>query len=375
MTDIVFYDFEFNRLGIYPRYTSMNFTKNYCGYGTAELHFSPATSEIVKLLDDNKYVFFAVDGNYAIVTGWIVDEDIAIFGRTPEWLLTKRGIPPITLTKATPENIARDAVTSAAGDFLVLGDSQGLGVEQEYSTNEVRILHDVICEVLNTQKLGFEVFPDVVAKRFVFKVYSGNEALALVSKSNRTAYGMNFTVEKQDVVTGSGWYERQFVDMGEWDAQDNSPSLKNKNESNFFKYYKITSTRTRFDLNCVEGEYLYCNTPDGVWKTSKEKPEHDWAYIDNSNVSGAKKWDAVLNGVKTETEAVAKIAQLVQNEMISANVLRLKYGTDYFLGDIVGVHMEIGEFKKAEKMRVTAVNIYEDLNETGVTPILSSLEE
>lgn len=375
MTDVLFYDFDFNLLADLPRFISLNFNKNYCGFGTAELHLSLADAEVITLLENNPYLLFVSGGNAAIVTGWKVGEDIAIFGRTPEWLLTKRGVAQISQTSATPEVIAREAVSSAAGDFITLGDLAGVGTAQDYSTDKVRVLHDVVREVLKAQKLGFEVAPDIKAKRFVFRVFSGAERLTLLSMSSRTAYNMEYTVEKQDMATNSGWYERKFVDKGDWSASANSPALTSGKTENYFTYYKITTAGTRFGLSCTVGSYLYCDTTDGVWKMTANKPTTKWVYVDKSLKSGAKKWDVVLTGTKTGEEALAEIALKTRQESSSAKTKVVEYNTDYSLGDIVRVQLEYGNFKKSTRRRVAAVSIYYDVDKSGVDPTLESLEE
>ena len=40
MEDVRFYDFDFNLLADIPRAVSVNIEKRYCGFGTAEIHFS-----------------------------------------------------------------------------------------------------------------------------------------------------------------------------------------------------------------------------------------------------------------------------------------------------------------------------------------------
>ncbi len=386
MRDILFYDFDFNRLADFPRFISLNFTKNYCGYGTAELHFSLAETEVLKLLEDNPYIFFMAGENSAIVTGWRIGEDIAIFGRTPEWLLTKRGVGAFEENLATAEVIARNAVASAAADFVTLGDLAGLGENQNYSTDKVRVLHDVVCEVLGAQDLGFKVVPDIERKTFVFSVYSGRESLCMVSPSYRTAYDLEYTVEKQEMATNSGWYERRFIDMGGWDAYNNSPSLLDMQTKNAYTFYEITSESYYqsgskyypvevFGLNCPKGAYLYSDTPDGKWKVTYTKPDTIWVYIGNSEAMGARRWDAVLSGIKTETEAAAEISQMTRQDNTRAEVKSIEYGKDYALGDIVRVQTEFGDFKRSEKKRVAAISIYYDVDKFGVAPTLKGLEE
>ena len=386
MRDVIFYNFDFDRLADFSKFVSLNFEKKYCGYGNVELHYSLADSEIIELLEKNPYVFFVAGEDSAIVTGWKVDEDIAVFGRTPEWLLTKRGVQAFSQSGATAEVIARDAVSSAAGDFMALGALAGVGMAQSYSTDKVRVLHEVVCEVLNSQNLGFRVVPDISLRQFVFLVYQGQESLCLISPSNRTAYDMTYTVEKQDMSANSGWYEQKYTDMGGWDAYNNSPSLSNGDSSNAYKFYEITSETyyksgekyypvKRFDLACPKGSYLYCDSESGAWKVTNERPNTIWVYLNNSKESGAKKWDAVLSGTKTKEEALAEISELKRQDKTEGETKSIVFGEDYRLGDIVRVQTEFGNFKKSEKKRVTSVSIYYDIGKSGVTPTLKSLEE
>ncbi|MBQ9736970.1 MAG: hypothetical protein IJV86_01005 [Clostridia bacterium] len=386
MTDIIFYDFDFNRLADFPRFISLNFERKYCGYGAAEIHFSLAETEIITLLENNQYVFFTAGENSAVVTGWRIGEDVAVFGRTPEWLLSKRGVEAFSKAGETAEIIARDAVASAAGDFITLDELSGVGTAQSYSTDKVRNLHDVVCEVLEGQSLGFKLVPDIAAKSFVFSVYSGGESLCMISLSNRTAYDMEYTVEKQDMVTNSGWYERKFIDMGGWDAYNNAPALSDNRAKNAYTFYEITSDTyyksgdkyypvERFNFNCPKGYYIYSDTPDGKWKITPTKPDTIWIYLNNSEEMGAKRWDAVLSGIKTEAEALAEIALLKKAEKTETETKDAKFGVDYNLGDIVRVQAEFGDFKRAEKKRVSAVNIYYDVDKSGIIPTLNGLEE
>ncbi len=386
MKDVLFYDFDFNLLADFPRAISINFTQNYCGYGTAELHFSLAETELITLLEENPYVFFRVGESSAIITGWKIGEDVAVFGRTPEWLLTKRGVTEFSEENITPEKIARTAVRSSAGDFVTLGEIEGVGTSQNYSTNKVRVLYDVVCEVLGAQGLGFRLTPDIETKQFVFSVYSGQKSLCMISPSNRTAYDVTYAVEKQDMVTKSGWYEQKYTYMGGWDAYNNSPSLSNNNVENIYRFYEITSETNyqsgsryypveQFGFTCTKGWYIYCDTEDGVWKITNVKPDTVWVYLNNSSETGSKRWDVVLSGIKTKTEALAEISQMKRKNRSENETKGIEYGRDYCLGDIVTVQTELGDFKKVEKKRVTSVSVYYDIDKSGVTPMLSGLEE
>lgn len=328
------------------------------------------------MLDKNRNLLFVSGENVAIVTGWKIGEDIAVFGRTPEWLLTKRGVAPFSYEQLTAEEIVRNVVTEYAGDFTVLGDALGMEIVQDYSIERVRTVHDIICDLLEPEGLGFVVEVDFSAKTFIFKVISGTEKRVLLSVSNRTAFNQVYLVEKQDAASGSGWCECKFCDMGEWDAKKNSPVLQSECESNFYTFYKIiTSHENRFGLNCVAGNYIFCDNREGIWKTGEVRPSTGWIYKENSSASGASKWDAVLDGVKTVSEAEKEISRMTVKESSSVETCYVEYGEDYSLGDVVTVQTEFGKLKKAEKKRVTSVNIFYDTDRNGVVPVFGGLEE
>ncbi len=380
--DVLFYDFDFNLLADIPRAVSVNIDKKYCGFGTAEMHFSIAESRVLEILRQKPYVFCKCGEDTAIVTGWKTGKDIAIFGRTPEWLLTRRGVKAFEETNKTAEEIAINAVRCSAEDCVEVAQMKNLGEIISFSTDGVRVLHDVIVEILKPQGLGFMVEPDIPGRKFVFSVYSGIEQSCVVSLSNRTAYDFVYTVEKQDMVTASGWYERKYEDMGDWNAITNSPVLFDNRPENVYKFYRIVSESKNeygykvenFGLICEKGCYLYCNTVDGKWKISQSLPQPEWVFVNNSDLDGAKRWDAVLAGTKTADEALSELARRGQSDILRTEVRRIEYGKDYRLGDIVRVQFEYGDFKKVEKKRVDSVSLYYDTDRCGVSPTLKSLE-
>ncbi len=262
-------------------------------------------------------------------------------------------------------------------------NSVNAGEPMSYSTDGVRNLYEVVCEVLNRQHLGFQVMPDKIAKQFVFCVYEGEVNLCMFSPSNRTAYDVEYSVEKQDAATNSGWYERRYTDMGDWDANSNTPSLYNNQSSNAYTFYIITSDSYKsngekveqFGLWCRKGQYICCDNAQGTWKIVKSRPNTIWMYIDNSSKSGLQKWDVVLSGIKTPDEAKSEISQRTICRDTSCEAYGMEYGKDYKLGDIVRVQLEFGDFKRTEQKRVSSVIICYDVDKSGVIPKLSNVEE
>lgn len=375
MKDVFFYNFGFEPIEQVAGFVSLNITKKYCGWGTAEIHFPISRTEIIEMLRDNPYIICTAADVQIIVTGWRLSEDIAIFGRTPEWLLTKRVVAPFSLAQKTPTEIADHMVQTAMGDFADVSNVALGGDEMDYSAKEPKTVYDVVYGVLQPSGLGFKLRADMDSKRFIFSVYRGSEISLLISVSNRTACDMRYTRDMQKQVDNCGWYQREMVDMGDWSASANSPALNDGVADNAFKYYKITSEATVFDINCTKGWYLYSDSADGKWKTSAEKPDFAWVYIDNSTLDGAARWEGILTGVKTSDEATSDFAGMKAVEECETALRHVEYGTDYTEGDIVRVQTQFGDYRCTERKRVSAVEIFYDTDTVGTKPTLESLEE
>lgn len=372
MEDLIFYDFDFNRLNDFRKCISVNWTVKFCGYGNFEAHFPLSQSNLIGMLDENMYLLCVQGEHQAIITGWEIDEDIAVFGKTPEWLMTKRAVNGFSHSSAHPAVIANAIVSAAMGDFVTIFQPVTVGSICEYSISGVRTVYDTVCEVLEKDSLGFRLLADVKSKTFNFQVYAGNDCRTTLSQSNKSAHSMICTCEIQDAATNSGWYKRKMSDMGEWNAQTNHPALENSLEKNAFTYYKITSaTYTRFNLECEKGNYIYSDTDDGTWKVSETRPASVWVYSDNPLFSGAKKWDCIIDGEKTKDEAVLKLGEKTVSQTVEAEVRRLEYGSDYALGDRVRVQFETDSFKKTFIKTIKGIQIFYDVDKRGVRPILS----
>ena len=375
MNDVFFYNFNFQPIEQFSGFISLNATKKYCGFGTAEIHFPISKTEIIGMLKNNPYIICIAKGVQMIVTGWQLGKDIAIFARTPEWLLTKRVVAPFEQSRKTPEEIANYAVQIAMGDFVNVAESLSVSDAMDYSAKEPKTVYDIVCGVLNPRGLGFKLEADIKGKRFTFSVYKGNELTCLISASNRTAFDMRYTCDMQDAVDGCGWYQREMKDMGKWDAAKNYPTLRSGKAENFCTFYKITTEGSRFGLTCTEGAYLYCDTEDGVWKVTEDKPGIVWVYLDNSTAVGAARWEGLLKGIKSSDGAKADLGSMKAVENSEAALRHIEYGTDYTEGDVVRVQAEFGDYRWTERKRVCAVEIFYDTDAVGTKPTLESLKE
>lgn len=371
MKDIIFYDKNFAAVGIFGKYISSNWTVKYRKYGTFEAHFPISETRLVDMLDGTGFLYCCQGGEQAIVTGWRIDTDIAVYGKTLSYLLTKRGAAAYSYTDKTPEGAARAAVSAAMSDFLTLGSESGAAAEvKQFSSDSMKTVYDAVRSMLADTSLGFRVRADMSAKKLVFEVYSGAALSVLLSPSLKTAHGMTYTKEFSDMAHGC-WYERKIECCGSWDSTLNSPSLSDKKPGNAYTYYRVSlgEGNPQFGLTFTTGSYIYSDTADGKWKMSEKQPDSVWVYLSGStSAAGAEKWDAVLSGAMTEDEARAELAARAAKETVDGEIRKLTYGTNYKLGDTVRVQYEADRFRKTARRRITAVNIFCEGNSSGVVP-------
>lgn len=369
--DVVFYDFSFVRLAQLKEYISVNAELRYCEYGTFEVHLPLNAENVAELLCANEFLLCRYGDIWAVVTGWRIGEDIAVFGRTPEWLLTKRCVEVFSKEDIAPSKLAEYAVENGAGDFAAVSEYTGDEEKISYSTDKVRTVYDTVREALSESGLGFRVRVDFEAKGFSFEVYGGTERSRSISASELTAYDMTYTADFLDKANSGGWYERGMKSMGTWNAKKNSPTLSNSKAANAYTYYRITGDEyTRFGFSCEAGSYIYSDTEKGTWKIAAEAPRSVWVKITDEGFEGAKRWETVLSGQMTAEEARAELNGKRASASCETEVRRMEYGTDYALGDIVRVRFEFGSFRDTVVQRVCGIMLYADENGSGTRPEL-----
>lgn len=324
MEDIRLYDFEFNLLHIENDIISAYWTLKYNDIGTFEAHFELG-SDIVPILLNNPYIVAVQGDKQAIITGKQTFKDCAVFGRSVNWILTRRTVPKFKYTELPlpskdAESIARYVVSQAFSDVenFVLGGTIGFSEQDAFWRNKTNPAFDVVKDCLDTVKAGHRVFFDVINKRWVFEVINGSLLDLIVSEANRNAYNTEYAEDLQDYYT-EGWYEQEQEE--------------------------------------VDGA-----RPDPVW-TKIEK---------DSSKSGIYRWETVLSG-SVESEAKAALNAKVWEKKIQTKTRDILYGIDYRLGDIVKVQKQVGSFKATFEKQVIGVNLWYENNNVGEQPIFEEV--
>lgn len=381
MEDIRIYDFEFNLLHIEHDFTSSNWSLKYNGIGTFEAHF-PVKSGIVPVVMGNSYLVAVQGEKQAVVTGIQAGDDFAVYGRTVNWMLSKR-----TVAKFKTEDLAQ---TSLAGivDYVL---NEAFIQNENYPVNNMVLNCDVTYNIgsfwRNTRNAAYDVIHDLCVrgdhaghellfdipnKKWKLHIYSGEELPLIVSEANRNAYDVTVSRDCLDFAT-DGWYERDMKDRGEWNAATNTPyiSFTAADQSSIYDYYRVSEDGIQGGVSYKSGDYILCG-PDGYF-TRVTEINPVWERIGESDLTGIYRWEEKLTG-NTPSEAVDNLAKKKRNDDIEADICHLQYGVDYQLGNKVRVQYKAGNSLHTYQKRIAEININYENNHETIQPIFTEDE-
>ena len=373
MEDIRFYDFEFNLLHIENFFISSNWSFYYSNIGQFEAHFD-LDSDTVPIIMNHEYVVVVQGDKAAIVTGKMLAEDLAVFGRTCNWILTRRTTPKFGHRMGTAVTLARNILADAFGDIpnFIVEAGGPESKEIEFWRNTAHPTFEVVKDCLDNDKIGHEVLFDIQNKQWRFRMTRGVFRPLMVSESNRNAYETEYSGDLLDYYTG-GWYEQPLKDEGEWDAYNNLPRLYNFEPINYKSAYKVSQAGYWSGINFAKGDYLVFKNPDGKGEKSDNIDPFP-VYIGASDTEGIYRWDCPLSG-ENESEWQSSLAGQRKNQSIKAKSIDLIWKKSYDLGDTIKIEVRKGGFVIAETKRIVGVNIWTEYNDYGEQPIFEKKGE
>ena len=318
MEDIRFYNYEFELLHIESNFISSNWQVRYNEVGQFEAHF-PLDSEMVRTASENPFLVAVQGKNTAIITGKKAGEDFAIFGRTCNWLLTKRIVPAFTEKTGTVAELACGLAQEAFADTENFACEVCGEFENSFSfkKEEYLPLFDVISECLNLDGAGHELVFDVEKKQWVLQIRCGRELELLISEDNRNAsYGeiCEDILERYDV----GWYRQK--------------------------------------------------------QETEEGQTFVWTSVERSQAQGIYRSECLLSA-QTQEEAERELAEKKKNFSLTIESLGVRWRTDYELGDVVRVQVKKGSLVCTGSKRITGVHLWYEEGEIGEQPIMQEKEE
>lgn len=342
--DIRVYDFNFNLLFIMSDIISSSWSLKYNGVGTYEGHFR-LRDDITEVLLENTYLIVTEGENQAVCTGKIADTELLLCGRTLNWLLSKRVMPPFKTSKIfngqfqtppaiinyvldrtfiAPPEIGEDGLyiegttdeKKKVDSFRIMPLPEGEVMERHFWRNSANGAEEIISDLCDVLGMGHRLYFNVREKSWDFEVYTGSERSFTLSEKDRNFYDITYTEEIENYASG-GWYEAE----------------------------------------------------------TEENDESVWKYIgfDDGNTAMAA-WDAVLPGTGL-SEAKSSLSEKKKEYTVSGTVAHLEYGKDYGMGDIVTVSVCFGKLSRTMKYRIEGMNIWYNENGCGKEPILKKCEE
>lgn len=317
--DIRFFDFDFKLLHVENEYLSSSWTVYYNDIGTFEAHFDTG-SDALPVVMENDYLV-AVQGNLsAIIVGKKVADELIIYGRTCNWLLTKRITDAFDTTTDNVDVLLKEKVGEAFSDVNNF-EVNAISNLPTITTNrdDKCETFSLVQESLQLVNLGHELKFDPVKSKWIFKILRGNENNPLViSTVNRNVHDVSLESDLLNLCT-EGWFKRQYQEEGEsvvmWDKFPETPSK-----------------------------------------------------------TGILRWKSILSA-KSESEAQAAVYNSQNTNKIKLKTIGVYFGSDkdYTLGDIVSVEWQSGNYKKREKKRIVGVNLWYEAENIGEEPIFEDV--
>lgn len=282
MSDIRFYDFDFNLLYILPEfankagYISINTEQQMNDSGALEIVF--VDSELKRIIEekiDNILVIW--EDFQGFLTSYRWDNQMRITGMHLNGLLHRNVIPNTSgeLTGNVGE-LTRSAINKNI-QWLKSEDETSFEKEIKYSTDKYLKADKYIQDLLNLDSGGFQIKADIKNKQYILEFIKAEKQRLMLSQNNLNAYDFEITYINKELSYG-GWYEKK-----------------------------------------------------------QEDKDPEWCYISlDENKEGIYKIDTVLSS-NSEIEALNELKKLKAEKEVTAKTRNIKYLEDYKLGDIIRV--------------------------------------
>lgn len=361
----------------------------YNDVGTFEAHFPPQSGIAAVMTEEATPYLLALQGDkQAFITGKQVGAEFIIYGRTPNWLLTRRVVQKF-VTADLPENPTITSITDwllltkgfDPADGVVVGEPAGSAVSDEvinFWRNTTNPVFDVVHDLLARDNAGHSMVYDFDTCQWRFWINKGQEIRLVISESARNAFETSYTEDLQEFYT-AGWYGKEYKDMGDWDPETNKPPLANGLADNFGRYYRTSGAGSWNGITFKPYEYIVCDTPDFTWRriTASERDNLGslWLKITKDDTrQGIFRWDCVLSSTE-QSEAESELQKKKWKKELAAKTRDLRYRVDYQLGDVVRIQKETGGLRRDFSKRITGVDIWFESNNIGEQPIFDDGED
>lgn len=196
---LIFYDYEFNLLAAETNVISGSWEIYYNDVGSFEAHL-PLSSEIVKLLPKHRYIVVRDGTRCAVLVGYQLSDELAIYGRTCNWLLEKRIAAPAEYSGYAAE-LARGVVQTAFPNSEITVQPGILGSPVTFKQSSNATALEVVSGILAQDNLGHSLDFDYADKCWKFRILQGMQRPLLISEANKNAWELSLTEDILDLAT------------------------------------------------------------------------------------------------------------------------------------------------------------------------------
>lgn len=311
MEDIYFYNYEFELLDIEANFFSVNWQLQFNAVGQFEAHF-PLDAEIVQIAREEDFLIAVQGEKAAVITGKTAEEDFALFGRSCNWFLTQKVVSELSAEGKTVGELVCELVGAAFADVenFVCESAEELTEAASTEKEGCFLLSEIVQECLESVGAGHEMLFDAKNKRWIFRVVSGQEREWLISEDNRNLSGGELSEDVLDE-RNVGWYQTE------------EPAV--------------------------------------------------WSAIGATDKKGFYRRECVLKAT-TEENAERELSLKKKKTSLTAEVHKLLYGKDYYLGDVVRVQEKKGKWLCVGKQKITGVHLWYESGEHGEQPIMEGFD-
>ncbi len=310
--ELIFYDYEFNPLGRASGVSDIYYKEMYNGIGTFEAELDADGSMAAELMDRD-YTVAVWDGLQAVITSVRAAEGegvLKVYGRTPNWLLSRRACPNFGHRTGEPHALAHRLTEEVWGDSIVTGSGADIKTgEITFWRNVYNPLSEVVADCLDRAGGGHRVVFDTRSREWRFETYEGRRRRLMFSADRRSAAGMTYS---------------------------------------------------RSVLDHYNGGFYTTDEDEKVWKELPSDREGIYRWTARLTSSGASSAESELKRKKIENS-------------VDFTALGLRRGVDYELGDIVYGSSLFGRKKVTGELRVAAVERWASYNDSGERPLLESV--
>lgn len=196
---LIFYDYEFNPLLTERHVLKSAWEIKYNGIGSFEAQL-PAKSDAAALLAEHRYLVVRDEISCAVVVGYQMSDTLTIYGRTCNWILSKRIVEP-TEYSGDAAKLARGIIESEFADTGIVAEADISGETVSLAEETRAPASDVISKLLGRAGLGHSLEYDTENKVWRFHVLCGKERPLMISEANRNAWDMSLTEDILDYYT------------------------------------------------------------------------------------------------------------------------------------------------------------------------------